>query len=113
MGLGGFFLLALILFVIIYLAVRLAINPLVHSQEEFIEDNQDSDLIKLRDMDILNNSELEEVIKLYNNNHDKKEEPQEYEKYIEILNNLKERGYFNDEQYGNRIDKLKNYLKGY
>lgn len=113
MGLGGVFLLAIILFVIIYFAVRLAINPLLQSQEEFIADNQDLELIKLRDMEILSNTELEEVINIYQNNNNNKLEPEHYEKYTEILNNLKERGYFNEEQYTNRIDKLKYHFKDY
>lgn len=107
------FLLSIVLFAIIYFAVRLAINPLLHSQEEFIADNQYFELIKLRDMEILNNIELEEIIKLYQNNNDNSsEEPQQYGKYTEILKDLKERGYFNEEQYANRIDKLENYFKG-
>ncbi|MBZ9689151.1 hypothetical protein G9F72_022905 [Clostridium estertheticum] len=112
MGFGGLFISIIISFAIIYFAVRLAINPLLHSQEELIEDNQDSELIKLRDMGILNNTELEEVINLYQNNNDKKEDPEAYEKYIEILNDLKVRGYFTDEQYDERIENLKNYFKG-
>ena len=109
----------IILFVIIYCAVRLAINPLLHNQEEIVEDNQDSELVKLRDMDILNNDELEEVIKLYqsnnnnNNKNDNNEELQQYEKYTEILNDLKNRGYLNEGQYNERIEKLKNYFKNY
>ncbi len=109
MGMGGIFVLALILFAMIYFAVRLAINPLLHSQEEFIADNRDFGLIKLRDMDILNNTELEEVIKLFENNKEKDKDPEDYEKYAQILKEIKEKGYFNEEQYDDRINKLKNY----
>lgn len=113
MGFGGFFVSVIISFAIIYFAVRLAISPLVHTKEELIEDNLDSELIKLRDMEILDNTELEEVINIYQNNNVKKEDPKAYEKYIEILNDLKARGYFTEEQYTNRINKLTNYFKDY
>lgn len=113
MGFEGIFVSALILFALIYFAVRLAINPLLHSQEVLIDDNQDFDLIKLRDMEILNNTELEEVIKLYQNNNTPKEGPKIYQKYFRILIELKEMGYLNDGEYNERLEKLRNYIKNY
>ena len=65
MGLGGFFLIAIVQFAIIYFAVRMAINPLLHGQDELVIDKQKVELVKLRDMEILNNSELEWAIKRY------------------------------------------------
>jgi hypothetical protein len=83
MELGGFFLIAIVPFAIIYFAVRLAINPLLCSQSEFVTDKQNFELHKLRDMEILDNAELEWVIKLYQNKNDKKEEYKQYKKLFQ------------------------------
>jgi hypothetical protein len=111
MGLEGFFSIAIALFAIIYFAMRLAIYPLLRRQDEFVIDKQNFQLHKLRDMEILNNAELEGAIKLYQHKNDNEEDYEQYEQYAEILNELKEMGYFTDEGYCNRIDKLKNYFK--
>jgi len=125
MDLGGFFLISIVLFTIIYFAVRLAINPLLSSQGEIIaetdSDKQISELVKLRDMDIFNNDELESAIKQYQNKNDKKDKKdyknvdygdyEQYKKYAEILNELKEMDYFTDEDYCIKIDNLKKYFE--
>ena len=122
MDLGGFFLISIVLFTIIYFAVRLAINPLLSNQGEIVaetdSDKQISELIKLRDMDIFNNDELESVIKQYQNKKDKKNyknvdygDYEQYKKYAEILNELNEMDYFTAEDYCIKIDNLKKYFE--
>jgi hypothetical protein len=113
MRLEGFLLTSIALFAIIYIAVRLAINPLLRRQAEIVRDidKQNFELVKLRDMEILNNSELEWAIKRYRNNNDKNGDYEQYQKYAKILNELKEMGHFTDERYCSRIDKLKKYFK--
>ncbi|MFA6940405.1 MAG: hypothetical protein WCQ54_05395 [Clostridiaceae bacterium] len=100
------------LFVIIYFSVRLAIKPLIKKQEEEIKQDEDFGLVKLRDIEILNNDELEEVIKLYQNKGALKKDTdnEKYQKYAGVLNELKVMGYFTEEQYLNKINKLNEYF---
>lgn len=113
MGLGEFFLISIVLFAIIYFAVSLAINPLLRRQGEIITDtgNQNFKLVKLREMKILSDAELEWAIKRYQNKNDKSQGYDQYQKYAKILNELKEMGHFTDERYCNRVDKLKKYFE--
>ena len=103
--------LSALLFVIIYFSVRLAIGPLLNKPDEVITENKDFGLVKLRDMEVLNDTELEEVIELYQNKIDRKEDYEQYQKYEKVLNELKDMGYLSDEQYSNKITRLKKYFK--
>lgn len=98
---------ALLLTVIIYVAVRLAIDPLLYKADEITSGKKKSMLVKLCDFQVLSNSELHEVIKLYENKIAKKKEQEEYQKYEQVLNELKQVGYFSEEEYSNRLDKLR------
>jgi lipopolysaccharide/colanic/teichoic acid biosynthesis glycosyltransferase len=111
MELSGFFLISIVLFAIIYFAVRLAIIPLLRRQVKITTDEQNFELVKLRDMDILNNTELEWAIKKYQNKNDKNEGYEQYQKYAKILDELKEMGHFTDKRYCSRLDKLKEHFK--
>lgn len=102
---------SILLFTIIYFAVRLAIGPLLKKQEEVVTDKQDLGLVKLRDIEVLNNTELEEVIALYQNKGAKKKEYEQYQKYEKVLKELKEIGYLSDEQYLIKITKLRSYYE--
>lgn len=67
MDITAIFILSILLFAIIYFAVRLAVAPLLNKSEESISYKQDfGGLVKLRDMEVLNPDEIEEVIKIYN-----------------------------------------------
>lgn len=103
--------LSILLFVIIFIAVRLAISPLLNKKEEIISESKDLGLVKLRDIDVLSNSELEEVIELYQNKEVKNKSYEQYQKYVRVLKELKEMGYFSDEQYSGKMNKLNNYFK--
>lgn len=107
MGFGKLLIWAVVLFIIIYFAVRLAIKPLLQQDEETTTDELESDLIKLRDIEILSNYELEEIIRLYQ----KKDSDDQYERCIKILNGLKEKEFFTDQQVLDRVNKLKEYSK--
>lgn len=99
------------LFAIIYFAVRLAIIPLINEEDEDITYKQDFGLVKLRDIDILSPSELDEVIKIYYSKGIQNSSNEEYHKYAKVLNELKSCGYFTDEEYLVRLNKLKVYFK--
>ncbi|QUH19490.1 hypothetical protein [Alkaliphilus sp. B6464] len=104
-------LLAIFLFAIIYFAVKLAITPLLYKSEEVVTNKQDFSLIYLRDIEILNNTELEDVIKFYNDKNCKMEDYKQYQKYVKVLNELKEFGYYTDEAYFIKVEKLKKHFK--
>lgn len=111
MEIGAILISALLLFLVIYFSVSLAIKPLLNKPETFISEDTDSGLIKLRDMEVLNASELEEVIKIYKNKSIQSENLRRYQKYEKVLKELKDIGYFSEEQYLNKLEKLKKYFK--
>lgn len=111
MDIGVILLSSLILFIIIYSAVRLAINPLLDKSEERINDSQDFGLVKLRDIEVLNDTELEEVIELYQKKSVNKVDYEQYQKYEKVLNELKQMGYFTEEQYFDKLGRLKDYFE--
>ena len=111
MDMESILLLTLFLFAIIYLAVRLAIRPLLHKTEEIIKNKNGFGLVKLRDIEILSPLELEEVIELYQSRGEKKEGYEQYQKYAKVLNELKVMDYFTFEDYLSRVDKLRKYYK--
>jgi hypothetical protein len=111
MDIGSIVLSSILLCAIIYVAVRLAIIPLLEKPDEDITYKQDFELVELRDIDILSPTELDEVIELYQIRDVQNANYEEYNKYAKVINELKEIGYFNDEEYSSRIDKLKIYFK--
>lgn len=95
-------------FILMYLAVRLAIRPLVN---QINTNDKKAELVKLRDIGIFNDSELEEIIKLLRSKNTSKEDHEQYIKQVKILNELNKMGYYNDEQRFHRLSKLKEYYK--
>lgn len=67
------------------------------------------ELIALRDMELLSDAELEEVIAIYKDENGDKEACRQYTKYAGILNHLRENEYFTDEQYNEKINALKEH----
>ena len=98
-----------VLFAIIYFAVSLAIKPL-YIEKDSPYDEESDDLVTLRDIEILSNDELEQIIKLDEIKDDNKDEYKKYMKYAQILNELKEKSYFAEEEYLNKMDKLKRHF---
>ena len=103
----------LIIFFVTKTAVKSAIDEKLERINEVIRSEVNTkdldDLIKLRDFELLNGDELEEVIKIYQNERVNKENYEQYLKYSKILNELKEMEYFNNEQYDDKINTLKKY----
>lgn len=104
---------AILLFIIIYSSVRLAIKPLLPEITETEIDKSDDGLVKLRDIEVLSNIELEEIIELYHSKSVKTEHRQQYEKYSKVLNELKEIGFLTHEDYNERMEKLKGYFNNH
>lgn len=67
-----------------------------------------AELITLRDMGILTNSQLEETIKIFQEKNAENEKQEQDQKLAAVLNELKEAGYFTQEQYDDKIFSLRN-----
>jgi hypothetical protein len=101
---------ALFLFIIIYVAVRLAIIPLTNKDNSFKEDKQEFDLSKLHDIGLLSDEEFTEIIELYWNEEQKKENT-EYKNASKVLFELKNKGIITIDEFNEKFKKLKQYYK--
>lgn len=106
---GGTIVLGLAMTGIMFLAIKLA-TPIKrgNKSDKILTENKEVELVKLRDIEVLSNDELKEVLELYHNKNSIKED---YEKYETLLNELKDIGYFSYEEYLSKINKLKKYFK--
>lgn len=108
---GEFILIIVILFIINYCATMKAINPLLDYIDDNINHKKECDLVKLRDLEILDDNELEDVIKLVKKSNEEREQYESYKKCLETLEEIKDVGYFTEEQYLYRLQKLKEQFK--
>jgi hypothetical protein len=97
-------------FFIIYAAVRLAIKPLIEKDSEIIV-GSDLSLYKLKEIGILNDNEFEEVTKIYKEKGIKKRNYVQYQKYLNVLNDLNNMGYISEEKRVDGLNKLKEYYE--
>lgn len=98
-------------FAIIYFAVRLAISPLLSKLDERDTNNLNYGIEKLRDIGVLSAIELSEVIELFYKREKQKEGNEQYQKFMKVMNELKEMDYFIDDEWNSRVNKLKAYYK--
>lgn len=84
MDLAIIFIYSALLFAIIYFSVSLAIAPLLHKPEESLPFTKNLGLVKLRDIEVFSNDELEEVLKLYQNIGTRKKDYEQYQKYLKF-----------------------------
>lgn len=106
--------LLLILFLIIFWAVRLAVKPLITSSEFKNQDDQNNNeqgLLLLRNVGILTEVEYIEIIEAFSKKASREKKKNQFLMYIDVFNQLKEMDYFSDEQYEEKINKLKKYYK--
>lgn len=103
-----------ILFYVMKAAVKSAIDEIqikAKIDEKCETDKEDAGkLIALRDMEILNDTELEEVIEIYKSVRTNKENNEQYLKYSKVLCELKDIEYFSEGQYADKSDMLKKYF---
>ena len=103
-----------ILFYVMKAAVKSAIEDIEIKAKKDIKviiDKEDSDkLIELRDMEILNDTELEKAIESYKSVRTNKENNKQYLEYSKILSELKDIEYFNQDQYVDKSDMLKKHF---
>jgi len=105
---------SLILFYVMKAAVKSALEDIeIKAKKDLkvIIDKEDSDkLIELRDMEILNDTELEKAIESYKSVRMNKENNEQYLKYSKILSELKDVEYFNQDQYVDKCNMLKKHF---
>lgn len=103
-----------ILFYVMKAAVKSAIEDIeikAKKDSKGIIDKEDADkLIELRDLEILNDTELENVIESYKSIRTKKQNNEQYLKYSKILSELKDIEYFNQDQYADKSNMLKKHF---
>lgn len=106
---SGIIIFVICIFIIVYAAVRLAISPLLVKEGYY--ENSGTGLIKLRDMGILNNDELDAAIEFYGSKNIPQGASAKYHRYEKVINELMQIGYLTDEEYLYKVDKLKKYFK--
>ncbi|GMQ61753.1 hypothetical protein [Vallitalea maricola] len=95
------------LFAIIYLAVRLAIRPLIPIKDKDISKKDEISVIDLKNLGLFDNEEMEEILILFQAKGKDNKNKIRYEKYLDILIQLKNLGYLNEEQLQDKINQLK------
>lgn len=95
------------LFAIIYLAVRLAIRPLIPIEHKDMSKEDEISIIDLKNLGLFDNEEMEEILILFQTKGKDNKNKIRYEKYLDILIQLNNLGYLNEDQLQDKIDKLK------
>lgn len=109
MDIASLFISGLFLFGIIFLSVRLAIAPLIPDDILEVHNLNDVGIVKLRDIGIFNNEELEEVIKIYKGKGTNKRTSIECQKFTKVMLELKNLGYLTEEEFEVKSELLNTY----
>ncbi|AHF06008.1 hypothetical protein [Desulfitobacterium metallireducens] len=84
-----------------------------NEEDKLFAKTDELDLIKLRDIEVLSNAQLEDVIEMNKKKANKSESDEKFQKYKKLLDELKQSGYFSDNQYFSSLDKLEKYYDVY
>jgi len=110
--------LVLIIFLLFatYFTVKSTVIAWLSRPKNIMEPGADLNLIrlslsKLKDIGVINDNELEDIIKIYEDKNLNKEENLKYLDYFKVLEELKETGYFDEAVYQSKMLKLKNHYK--
>ncbi|MBR0596937.1 hypothetical protein [Sinanaerobacter chloroacetimidivorans] len=80
------------------------------ANEVMIDKKEIEELIKLRDMELLSDIELEEVIELYESRNAANAKYEQYQNGEKVFNELKVLGYLTQDQYTDRLNGLKKHF---
>lgn len=97
-------LLGLFLYFIIFFSVKAAIIGALSSNKPRKYNSEQVSLVKLRDMGVINNEELENICKFYNNKSKTKNVARD--KYYKILYELRDSGHINEDDFKNKVEQL-------
>jgi hypothetical protein len=104
----------LILFYVMKAAVKSALDDIRVQKNKELRSEADKEEFKelkaLRDLEMLSGTELEEAIVLYKNDKAIKDNSEQYMGHMKTLDDLKEKGYFSDKQYKDKINDLKKHF---
>lgn len=100
----------IVLYFVIHFAVRNAIKPLINEKDQIQIKEKEKYLRNLKGINVLNYAEMKMALLLYVNQSKKKKEYKQYEKYVEILNELKSLDCFTEEEYLDKISQLKEHF---
>lgn len=109
-------LLAVLVFFTSYFTVKSTVQVLLNRPKNILKSKPDLNLvqlslIQLKDIGVLNNEELEDIIEIYETKGFSKKEPEQYLDYFKILNELKELEYFSNDVFNDKMSKLKKHYK--
>ena len=108
-GFGGFIFSTIYLVGIIYFAVWLALRPILqsYSKKQKHEHTIDYKLFYLQMRNIINNDEYKNIKEFYNKSHEKKDDFKRYNSIKELLEELREMGYYGEKEFLEKLEKLK------
>lgn len=104
-----FLLCIFVLFLVVFFACKAAVKELIEATNPLNKEIKKLD--KLIKIGVLNYEESQEVLEYYTKKYIKKNNSLQYTKYENILKELKETGYLNEESYETKVKKLKDYYK--
>lgn len=97
----------LLLFLIIFGAVRLAISPLIDKGDKI---DIKSSLSFMRDIGVLSSKEHEIIASKYESNSDDNDKLFQFEKHSKILNEIKELKLMTEPEYEDKVARLKHHF---
>lgn len=99
----------IVLYLTIYIAIRMAISELLEHKKTVSEDDQEVGLMQLKAIGILNDSEMDEVVEMYRDRGMREKRFRDFQKYKEILDELNKAGFFTVNEYREKVRSLREY----
>lgn len=109
MPIGFFLIFGVVLFFIIFAAVRLAVEPLIQNNQTT---SLKSGLSFLNDIGVLENKEYKRIKQAVEKKQENENKQKQINEYSKVLEKLKEAGVLSEETYVDKIRKLKTYYLG-
>ncbi|WP_027399158.1 hypothetical protein [Anaerovorax odorimutans] len=99
----------MILYAIVYVAVSFAIKPLLNEKNISICNDEDLELLELRDIEVISDDEFDDIIKILQDKQEKQKNYKKYQHYANVLKELRDIEYFSEKDYFLKMDKLKEF----
>lgn len=109
MPIGFFLIFGVVLFLIIFAAVRLAVEPLIQNNQTT---SLKSALSFLNDIGVLESKEYKSIKQAVEKKQVNENKQKQIDKYSVVLDELKKEDIINEKVYEDKIDKLETYYFG-
>lgn len=109
MPIGFFLIFGVVLFLIIFAAVRLAVEPLIQNNQTT---SLKSGLSFLNDIGVLERKEYKSIKQAVEKKQENENKKKQIDKYSKVLEKLKEEGIISEKVYEDKINKLETYYLG-